>query len=352
MADEAGEEDISDLDLPESSSGKRKPRSTKAILREKIAAELERLQAVDTTYLTAAKRGSIHKKIKQAQDKLTKVVEGAKKPDSMKRTTTSSGEGEKGKTQYSDDDTVRLIYARTYLDHEFNQHVNNRDGKWAMIQNIYNAGFIFPMSKLSPQPPEDVRFDPLSPDKHKTDDSLARKWEKLTSILRQIVVSKTEVHIQMKVHEKSLQGPKRDMAVLHAEVLKEANDAREKFKFYKVMESCGWVARIDPGERVNVAAFERAETVSATGPLPQGEAAEPAPVSAPPPPASPTSAASATTTSTPPSTSTTSPRSDGSRKVDGRLGGGRFRSHHISQEMMKGTRHHCLIHRNISRPGR
>ena len=231
------------------------------ILREKIAAELERLQAVDTTYLTAAKRGSIHKKIKQAQDKLTKVVEGAKKPDSMKRTTTSSGEGEKGKTQYSDDDTVRLIYARTYLDHEFNQHVNNRDGKWAMIQNIYNAGFIFPMSKLSPQPPEDVRFDPLSPDKHKTDDSLARKWEKLTSILRQIVVSKTEVHIQMKVHKKSLQGPKRDMAVLHAEVLKEANDAREKFKFYKVMESCGWVARIDPGERVNVAAFERAESL-------------------------------------------------------------------------------------------
>ena len=65
----------------------------------------------------------------------------------------------------------------------------------------------------------------------------------------------------MKVHKKSLQGPKRDMAVLHAEVLKEANDAREKFKFYKVMESCGWVARIDPGERVNVAAFERAESL-------------------------------------------------------------------------------------------
>ena len=85
----------------------------------------------------------------------------------------------------------------------------------------------------------------------------------------------------MKVHQKSLQGPKRDMAVLHAEVLQEANDVREKFKFNKV-ESCGWVARIDPGERVNVAAFKRAETVSATGPLAQGEvAAKPAPVPAP-----------------------------------------------------------------------
>ena len=90
------------------------------------------------------------------------------------------------------------------------------------------------------------------------------------------------------------------MAVLHAEVLQEANDARKKIKFYKVLESCGWVARnarIDPGERVNfkLAAFERAETVSATGPRAQLEgevAAEPAPVPAPLPPASPTSAAS------------------------------------------------------------
>ena len=84
------------------------------------------------------------KKIKQVQEKLTKVVEGAKKPDPVKRTTTSSGDAEKGKTQYSDDDTVGLNYARTYLDHEFNQRVNNRDGKWAMIQNIYNGDLFFP----------------------------------------------------------------------------------------------------------------------------------------------------------------------------------------------------------------
>ena len=278
MPDEAGEEDVSDLDLPESSSGKWK-RSTKAIWQQKLAAELERLQAVDTTYLTGPKRASIHKKIKQPQEKLTKVVAGAKKPDPVKRTTTSSGDAEKGKTQYSDDDTVGLNYARTYLDHEFNQHVNNRDGKWAMIQNVYNGRFIF--SYVQAFSTEDVHFDPLSPGKHKTDDLLARKWEKLTSTIHQILVSKTEVHIQMKVHQKSLQGPKRDMAVLHAEVLQEANDVREKFKFNKV-ESCGWVARIDPGERVNVAAFKRAETVSATGPLAQGEvAAKPAPVPAP-----------------------------------------------------------------------
>ena len=42
--------------------------------------------------------------------KLRKVVEGAKKPDPVKLTTTSSGEAEKSKTQYSDDDTVWLIY--------------------------------------------------------------------------------------------------------------------------------------------------------------------------------------------------------------------------------------------------
>ena len=67
MADEAGEEDMSDLDLPESSSGKQK-RSTKAIWQQKLAAGLERLQALDTTYLTGSKRVSIHKKIKQAQE--------------------------------------------------------------------------------------------------------------------------------------------------------------------------------------------------------------------------------------------------------------------------------------------
>ena len=94
------------------------------------------------------------------------------------------------------------------------------------------------MSNLSPQPPEDVGFDPLSPDKHKTNDSLARQWEKLTSILRQILISKTEAHIQMKVHQKSLQAPKRDMAVLHAEVLQE--DALEKIKFYKFWKAVGW----------------------------------------------------------------------------------------------------------------
>ena len=94
----------------------------------------------------------------------------------------------------------------------------------------------------------------------------------LSSSTWQILVSKTEVHIQMKVHQKSIQGPKRDMAVLHAEVLQEANDAREKFKFYKGLESCGWVVRTDPGERANIAAFELAESASATGPLAQGEA--------------------------------------------------------------------------------
>ena len=87
MADEAGEEDVSDSDIPESISGKRK-RSTKAILQKTLAAELERLQTVDTTYLSVSKRASIHE-----------AVEGAIKPDPVKGTITSSGEGEKDKTQ-------------------------------------------------------------------------------------------------------------------------------------------------------------------------------------------------------------------------------------------------------------
>ena len=57
------------------------------------------------------------------------MVEGAKKSDSIKLTNTSSCEGEKGKSQFSEDDAARLIYARTYVDQSARQSARQQSAR-------------------------------------------------------------------------------------------------------------------------------------------------------------------------------------------------------------------------------
>ena len=143
--------------LSESINGKQK-RSIKAILQKKVAGELEDLQAVDTTYFSISKSAAIHKnKFIQVQEKRTKVVEGAKKSDSIKLTNTSSCEGEKGKSQFSEDDAARLIYARTYVDQSARQSARQQSarliststtktesGQWYKIFTMADVFFLRP----------------------------------------------------------------------------------------------------------------------------------------------------------------------------------------------------------------
>ncbi len=128
-----------------------KKRSTKAELAQKWVVELAELKATDLTLLSASKRTTAVAKMAklEAQIKLDKLSQA------MARSKSSS-------TGPGSSNSSRLIYARTALDYEFQQHVNNGVGKWSMITEKYNKGFTISKDKLvDASPSQDVVFEPL-----------------------------------------------------------------------------------------------------------------------------------------------------------------------------------------------
>ena len=63
----------------------------------------------------------------EAQIKLDELSQAMAR---SKSSSTGPGSSNSSRTQFSDEEVSRLIYARTALDFEFQQHVNSGFGKW------------------------------------------------------------------------------------------------------------------------------------------------------------------------------------------------------------------------------
>jgi hypothetical protein len=110
----------------------KKPRATKKEVAAKRAAELAGLKGLNLSLLSQGKRKSTAARIEKLEiqikaDELTLSISRSK--------SLSSGFGTSNATrvQFSDEDVTRLIFARTTLDHEFQQHVNSGSGKWGLM---------------------------------------------------------------------------------------------------------------------------------------------------------------------------------------------------------------------------
>ena len=177
MAQSSDEESGNDLTDNSRQRASKRPRRTGAQDYAKRKAELATLQALDTTYYSGAKRKKVENEIHTLEQQIKKYeMKSAMQP----ATSASSDKRATGKQKetFTDEETERLIYARTALDHEYNQHVQSSAGKWQMVQNFYNNGFTCVKSLISPQPEDDVRFEALNADKHKSAAALTRKWDK------------------------------------------------------------------------------------------------------------------------------------------------------------------------------
>jgi hypothetical protein len=109
-----------------------KKRSTKAELAQERVVELAELKATALTLLSASTRTTAVAKMAklEAQIKLDELSQA------MARSKSS-------RTGFDSFNSLRLIYARTALDYEFQQHVNSGVGKWSMITEKYNKRFTY-----------------------------------------------------------------------------------------------------------------------------------------------------------------------------------------------------------------
>jgi hypothetical protein len=234
------DDDASSMASVESAADKeaaKKKRSTKEELATKRIAELAQLKDINLSVLSENKRKSILGKIEKLEAQV-KVDELSRTLSRSKSSSASTGPGSSNapRAQFSEEEVIRLIYARTALDHEFQQHVNSSTGKWSMIADKFNNGFTVSKDKLAAGAVDDVSFGPLIKEKHKTDDTLCRKWEKLTHDFRNIVCAKLEDSVQLRVHQKThASGEKRGIDALTAEVLARRRRRRQ--------HGSGWLRR-------------------------------------------------------------------------------------------------------------
>ena len=110
----------------------RKPRATKEEVAAKRAAGLAGLKGLNLSLLSEGKSKSTVARIEKLEiqvkaDELTRSISRSKS------LSCGSGTSNATRTQFPDEDVTRLIFARTALDHEFQQHLNSGSGKWAMI---------------------------------------------------------------------------------------------------------------------------------------------------------------------------------------------------------------------------
>lgn len=164
----------------------KQPRATKEEIAAKLAAELAELKAVDLSSLTEAKRDATVAKIDKLEAQV-KVDELARSRSKFSRT--GSGTSIATRSQVSDEEMSRLIFARTALDHKFQQHVNSAKGKWAKITDKFNNGFVVSKDELDAT--VDDRFERLSKEKYRTGDALCRKWEKVRMGIEKTMLDKT-----------------------------------------------------------------------------------------------------------------------------------------------------------------
>jgi hypothetical protein len=105
-----------------------KAKNKKRELAAKQAAELAELKGLNLSLLTEGKRNRTLAKIVKLgiqvkADELTRLILRSKS------LSTGSGASNATRTQFSDEDVTRLIFARTALDCEFHQHVKSGTGK-------------------------------------------------------------------------------------------------------------------------------------------------------------------------------------------------------------------------------
>ena len=74
------------------------------------------------------------------------------------------------KAHFTPNDCARLIYARTILDHHYDQRINSAQTKLQFVVEKYNDGFDV-LAKYVNGAANDIHFDPLPSIEHKTEAS-------------------------------------------------------------------------------------------------------------------------------------------------------------------------------------
>ena len=296
------------------------------------ARQLDTLQKTITTGWTEKKLEAHHSAI----EKLSEKVESDKKDAAKKiqRNPSSAAAGVKRAPPMNDELNRRLIYARAMIDHEFEKQINAHTAKWAMVSELFNKGFTAPKKKLVDSD-VDITFAALPDAEHCDADRLQQRWDKISKEYRDLVLMQQSVDQQ--VCKRTHVGEKRDQETIRSEVMAEISEAEKKFKFSKDMVTSGMSkhAFLAPPARLNLSKVASFSLATA-----------PAPVPAPAESVSTSSPVTPVLTSCPgtPSASTQSNSdqeekspSPGSKKVLGKLGGGKSPASMLSRLKRKQT---------------
>ena len=168
------------------------------------------------------------------------------------------------KAHFTPNDCARLIYARTILDHHYDQRINSAQTKMQFVVEKFNDGFDVP-AKFVDGVANDLHFDPLPPKEHKTEAQLQRKWESMSKNMRDILISSQEQTILNEISRRThAEGEKKDAGELRVLICDDIEKEKRKFGFFELMCACKWDKRdiMNPKPRLS-ASYGNAQTTSA-----------------------------------------------------------------------------------------
>jgi hypothetical protein len=139
-------------------SGAKRPRKTFAQVSAIRAADLAILKQKDTTGCTEKRKANHEAAIEALSSKVAADTIQAEK--AMQRSISKSSTATVRASPMKEDQTRRLIYARKFMDEEFDKFINAAVSKWDMTANLFNNGFTVNKNLLAGVE-EDIVFPPL-----------------------------------------------------------------------------------------------------------------------------------------------------------------------------------------------
>ena len=174
------------------------------------------------------------------------------------------------KASFTPNDCVRFIHARTILDHHYDQRINSAQTKLQFFSEKYNQGCDVP-AKFVDGAANDIHFEPLRPTEYKTEAQLQRKWEAMSKILRDILISTQEQSILNGITKRThAKGEKKDAAELRILICEDIEKEKRKFGYFELMIACQWEKRdiMNPKPRLSVSYANQPTTSASAAALP------------------------------------------------------------------------------------
>jgi hypothetical protein len=174
-----------------------------------------------------------------------------------------------GEIRFSHDDSERLIFARSFVDHRYDRRGSSDEKNDDFLARTFNGSFTVP-ARMVKGAAEDIVFTELAADKRKTALQLKQRWEEMSSCYLDINLASQDQSVDSSILMKAHASGKRSFEefkaeiyagidekkkAFKAEIFDEIEEKKRAFGHFQTMSACGWNKRdmMNPKPRLNCA---------------------------------------------------------------------------------------------------